>query len=85
MTTKEAIVNILNGPSPASSLPPAPQDLASLRDEFPGFRIWREVNGDRVRYIARRLSPGAGPHTVVTADQDELRAALENVSAELTT
>ena len=77
-------MNILDGPRPPSSLTPASQDLASLGDEFPGFRIWREVYGDRIRYIARRLSPGAGPHTVVTADKDELRAVLGNVSAELT-
>jgi hypothetical protein len=47
-----------------------------LRADFPQFRIWREYTGDRVRYIARRLAPGAGPHTVVTADSDELRTIL---------
>ena len=50
-------------------------------DEYPGFRVWQEVTGDRVRYVARRLSPGIGPHTVVTADVDELRAVLDSASA----
>ena len=43
--------------------------LAALRDEFPGFRIWRETIGDRMRYIARGAGLGISPHTVVT---DEL-------------
>jgi hypothetical protein len=33
--------------------------LADLRAEFPRFRIWQETVGDRVRYVARRLHPGA--------------------------
>lgn len=52
------------------------RDLASLRADFPGFRIWREMTGDRVRYIARSMHPGTGPHTAVTADLAELRAVL---------
>ena len=56
-------------------------DLASLRVDFPGFRIWREMTGDRIRYIARSIHPGAGPHTAVTADLDELRAVLGDVPA----
>ena len=33
---------------------------------------------DRVRYVARSLHPGLNPHTVVTDDVGELRAALEH-------
>src|ERR1022692_966284 len=51
--------------------------LAGLREEFPCFRIWRERTCDRIRYVARSLHPGLNPHTVVTDDLDELRAALE--------
>lgn len=60
---------------------PSSLELASLRDDYPGFRVWQEVTGDRVRYVARRLSPGIGPHTVVTADLDELRAVLDDAPA----
>jgi hypothetical protein len=51
--------------------------LAGLREDFPCFRIWRERTCDRIRYVARSLHPGLNPHTVVTDDLDELRAALE--------
>jgi hypothetical protein len=44
--------------------------------EFPAFRIWRESICGRVRFIACRLHPDLHPHTVITADLDELRAAL---------
>jgi hypothetical protein len=50
--------------------------LVELREQFPQFRIWREVMGRGARYIARRLSPGTRLHTVVTADHEELRAIL---------
>jgi hypothetical protein len=50
--------------------------LPALRDEFPDFRIWQEITGHRTRYIARRLSRGTHPHTVVTSDLAELRAEL---------
>jgi O-methyltransferase involved in polyketide biosynthesis len=49
-----------------------------MRQDFPCFRIWSEVTGDRTRYVARRLPIGTGPHTVVTADLDELRAILND-------
>jgi hypothetical protein len=52
-------------------------ELASLRKDFPRFRIWRETIRDRVRYVARTKHPGLNPHTVVTDDLAELRAALE--------
>ena len=50
--------------------------LIALRADFPAFRIWREIIPGRARYIARRLCPGPGPHTVVTDDLTELRTAL---------
>jgi S-adenosyl methyltransferase len=56
-------------------------ELASLRHDYPGFRVWQEVTGDRVRYVARRLPLGGGLHTVVTADLDELRAVLDEAPA----
>jgi hypothetical protein len=58
--------------------PPASDSAAlpALRDEFPHFRIWRETTGTRTRFIARRLSQGTHPHTVVTADLADLRAEL---------
>jgi hypothetical protein len=52
------------------------EELDRLQAGFPQFRIWREIICDRARYVARREDPGARPHTVVTADLDELRAAL---------
>ncbi len=50
--------------------------LMGLREDFPHFRIWREITGDRTRYVARRVHPGSSLHTVVTDDLTELRAAL---------
>jgi hypothetical protein len=50
--------------------------LIALRVDFPAFRIWREIIPGRTRYIARRLHPGPGLHTVVTDDLTELRAVL---------
>jgi hypothetical protein len=68
------------------SSPPRPRGiedavLSELRQQFPQFHIWREANGQRVRYIARRLSLGTSLHTVVTADLDELRATLASGGA----
>lgn len=48
----------------------------SLRQEFPQFRIWREIIAERTRYVARRLHPPTSPHTVVADDLAELRTAL---------
>jgi hypothetical protein len=50
--------------------------LLGLQQEFPGFRIWQESHGDRKRFVACRLLAGTRPHSVVTADPDELRDAL---------
>jgi hypothetical protein len=52
------------------------QELAELQEDFPGFRIWREVTGERVRLVAVRRRHGTSPHTVVTAEAAELRAVL---------
>jgi hypothetical protein len=56
-------------------------ELASLQAGFPKFQIWREITCDRIRYIARSLHLGLNPHTVITADPDELRAALSDAPA----
>jgi hypothetical protein len=61
---------------PAHDMLPPHEQLRGLQAEFPCFKIWREHTCDRVRYIARSLHPGLNPHTVVTDDIDELRAAL---------
>lgn len=50
--------------------------LDQLRTDFPDFDIAREITRDRIRYVSRRRRPGVQPHTVVTADLEELRAAL---------
>lgn len=52
-------------------------ELASMRQQFPQFRIWQEDTGRREpRFVARRRHPGINPHTVITADPAELRIAL---------
>jgi hypothetical protein len=58
---------------------PTPDDdtvMRTMQRDFLGHRIWREILSGRTRYIARRLRPGPGPHTVVTPDLNELAAAL---------
>lgn len=57
------------------------QDLATVRADYPGYRIWREITPGRDRYVARSLLPGLNPHTVVTADLSELRSVLEPAGA----
>jgi hypothetical protein len=53
-------------------------ELAQLRAEFPGHLIGTEtIAGRGVRYLARARQPNAHPHTVLTPDLGELRAALE--------
>jgi hypothetical protein len=67
----------------AAEAGPAPHDtLTAIRRDFPHFRIWREITGNRTRYIARRQQPAPGPHTVVTADLGELRSALASDSGQ---
>jgi hypothetical protein len=53
-------------------------ELTTLQGEFPDFRIWRETIADRVRYVARSRHANLNPHTVVTDDLAELRAALKS-------
>jgi hypothetical protein len=55
---------------------PPDATLAALRQEFPGYRVWLEPVYGRYRFVARRLHPGTRPHTVITSDPAELRAAL---------
>ncbi|HXZ74973.1 MAG TPA: hypothetical protein VEH31_29460 [Streptosporangiaceae bacterium] len=52
------------------------RELAELQEDFPAFRIWREVSGGRVRLVAVRRRHGTSPHTVVTAEAAELRTVL---------
>jgi hypothetical protein len=56
-------------------------ELAGLRLEFPGYRIWREAAGDRVRLVAVSQKLGVSPHTVVTGDAAEMRAVLGRPAA----
>ena len=53
------------------------EDLAVLQAEFPAFRIWEEQMPGRVRYVARSRTDGVNPHTVIAADLDEMRGALQ--------
>ena len=52
-------------------------DLDAVRLDFPGYWIELEPMPGRRRYIARRIQPGPGPHTLITSDLAELRAQLE--------
>jgi hypothetical protein len=61
---------------PASDQLPTALELKKLQAEIPGYRIWREVAGDHVRLVAVALTPGASPHTVITADMAELLDVL---------
>jgi hypothetical protein len=54
------------------------RELADLQQDFPGYRIWQEPMGEHIRLVAVRRHPGTGPHTMVTADLAELRAALDS-------
>jgi hypothetical protein len=73
----EAQTPLLYGtPPPRAPAGAHPDPLPPLCAEFPGFRVWREITGDRTRYIARSLHHGTSPHTVVTDDLCELSAVL---------
>jgi len=50
--------------------------LLELQKEFPGFAIWREITGDRTRYVAKRIRSDVSPHTAICATMAELRAVL---------
>jgi hypothetical protein len=63
----------------ASREPPDPRDLdelALIAAGFPEFRLWRETNFDHTCYVASSRDLNSHPHTVVTADLDELSATL---------
>ena len=55
--------------------------LLELQKEFKGFVIWREVTGDRARYVAKRTRSDVRPHTAICATTAELRAVLTGASA----
>jgi S-adenosyl methyltransferase len=55
--------------------------LHALRADFPHYRFWRESARNRTRYVARTQYGGGSPHTVVTGDLAELRAALAGSAA----
>jgi hypothetical protein len=71
--------------SPSQDTAATASDLAGLQREFPAFDICREVTGERARLVATRRHTGTSPHTVVTADIAELRAALTSPAAMTTT
>jgi hypothetical protein len=50
--------------------------VGQLQADYPQFRIWRETVPGRHRYVARNQHLSVNPHTVITDDPDELRAAL---------
>jgi hypothetical protein len=50
--------------------------LALIAAGFPAFHLWRATIYDRIRYIAQGASLDTHPYAVVTADLDELHAAL---------
>jgi hypothetical protein len=55
--------------------------LSELRADFPSYVIDTEAVANGKRYVAVRRQPGPGPHTVVTPDLAELRAALAPATA----
>jgi hypothetical protein len=56
----------------------AETEVTYLRAEFPRHWIGTEtIVGRGVRYVARACRSDAHPHTVLTSDLGELRAALE--------
>ena len=68
------------GTSPAAAAQPGEDPLPALREQFPGFRIWREATVSRTYYNARRRDPSLSPHTLVTSDPGELRAILTDAT-----
>lgn len=58
-----------------------PDQLPALRRDYPDYAITREPGelrgpGAPARFVACAARTGVHPHTVVTPDPDELRAAL---------
>src|ERR1022692_2814018 len=60
----------------------AADELHALREDFPQYRIWSEPRRGQTSYVARSQRTGLCPHTVVTADLAELRAALSGTPAQ---
>jgi hypothetical protein len=60
------------------------RELTDLQQDFPGYRIWQEPMGSQIRLVAVRREPGTSPHTLVTADLIELRAALAKSTPAMT-
>ena len=85
-TQRESGSNATHPTDPDSGAPSASpqvtpgQAVTSLQEEFPAFHISREVTGEHARFVAVRRHTGTSPHTVVTADIDELRAALSSTA-----
>lgn len=71
-------------PLATTDLKAAPDSLAGLCEDFPAFRIWREIVGDHIQYVARRSYADAHPHTVVTTDPASLRVTLSSGPPRLT-
>jgi hypothetical protein len=59
---------------PATTADPAA--LEAARRDFPRYRIDVELTVHRPRYVACRIAPGPGPHTLITTDLAELRVEL---------
>jgi hypothetical protein len=59
-----------------------PDDLASVAADFPHYQFSRESVRNRTRYVARTRHDGINPHTLVTGDLAELRAALPGAPGE---
>ena len=67
---------------PASGNGALADELARVEADFPHYRFWREAARSRTRYVARTRYGGVNPHTVVTTDLAELRAALHDAPAQ---
>src|SRR5580704_1156302 len=51
--------------------------LEAARRDFPRYQIDVELALDRRRYVARRIQPGPGQHTLITSNLSELRTELD--------
>ncbi len=63
----------------SADLAAAAAELEQLRRDFPRYAIGSVTTWGHTRYLGQRRQPGPGPHTVLTADLAELRAALSEV------
>ena len=50
--------------------------LQWLAETCPEHRCYRELTAGRARFVGRSLAFGARPHTVITADVEELASAM---------